>query len=258
MSITKTEALVLKSIKFGDTSRIATLYTQNYGKIKVIAKGIRKPKNRLAGALQTFSHIQIVFYKKQTTEIYLLSQSEILHSNQSLTRDLNRYVFASAAMELLDRLISGEEAHPEIFELALETLNFMESCSQKSLEKSFWAFALRLADLLGYKPKLNRCVVCGNPIPEGPVLFSPDKGGIVCKKCARANLAYLRLSQQSITCALKLQSIKTEELDTYNIPKECLKEISNLVLNLLDFHAGKGKDLKSLEFLNLKNGVESK
>ena len=258
MSITKTEALVLKSIKFGDTSRIATLYTQNHGKIKVIAKGIRKPKSKLAGALQTFSYIQIVFYKKQTTEIYLLSQSEILNSYQSLTRDLNRYIYASAAMELLDRLISGEESHPEIFELSLKTLTFMESCPQRSLEKSFWAFALRLADLLGYKPKLNHCVVCGKPVPERPVLFSPDKGGIVCKKCARPDQAYLRLSQESVSSALKLQSIKTEELDTYNIPRECLKEISNLVLNLLDFHAGKGKDLKSLEFLKVKSGVEPK
>lgn len=250
MSITKTEALVLKSIKFGDTSKIATLYSNDYGKIKVIAKGIRKPKSKLAGALQTFSHIHIVFYKKQTTEIYLLSQSEILHSYQALTRDLNRYVFASAAMELLDRLITGEEPHPEIFDLALETLSYMETCPQKSLEKSFWAFALKLADLLGYKPKLNRCIVCDAPVLEKLVLFSPDKGGIVCRKCARSDQAYLRLSQDSMVAALKLQSVKTEELDTYNVPKLCLKEISGMVLNLLDYHAGKGKELKSLEFLN--------
>lgn len=183
MSITKTEALVLKTIKFGDTSRIATLYTQNYGKIKVIAKGIRKPKNRLAGALQTFSHIQIVFYKKQTTEIYLLSQSEILHSYQSLSKDLNRYVFASAVLELLDRLITGEEPHPQLFELTLEVLSFMESYPQKSLEKSFWSYALKLADLLGYKPKLDKCVSCDKPVLEKFMLFSPEKGGVVCKRC---------------------------------------------------------------------------
>ncbi len=251
MSITKTEALVLKSIKFGDTSKIATLYSKNYGKIKVIAKGIRKPKSKLAGALQTFSYVQIVFYKKQTTEIYLLSQSEILHSYQLFTKDINRYVFASAAIELLDRLISGEESHPEIFELTLETFSFIERCPRKSLEKSFWVYALKLADLLGYRPKLNQCVVCGTPIPDGLVLFSPDKGGIVCKKCAQADQPCLRLSKDSISAALKLQSIKTEELDTYNIPKECLREISSLILNLLDYHAGKGKDLKSLEFLKI-------
>ena len=251
MSITKTEALVLKSIKFGDTSKIATLYSKNYGKIKVIAKGIRKPKSKLAGALQTFSHIQIVFYKKQTAEIYLLSQSEILHSYQALTKDLNRYVFASAAMELLDRLITGEEPHPEIFDLALETLSCMESSPQKSLEKSFWSYALKLADLLGYKPKLNRCIVCDIPDSDQLVLFSPDKGGIVCRKCTRSDQAYLRLSKDSVAAALKLQSIKTDELNTFNVPKECLKEISHLVLDLLDYHAGKGKDLKSLEFLKI-------
>jgi DNA repair protein RecO (recombination protein O) len=251
MSITKTEALVLKSIKFGDTSRIATLYTQNYGKIKVIAKGIRKPKSRLAGALQTFSHIQIVFYKKQTTEIYLLSQSEILHSYQSLSRDLHRYVFASAVLELLDRLITGEEPNPRLFELTLEVLSFMETCPQKSLEKSFWSYASKLADLLGYKPKLDKCVNCDKPILEKIVLFSPEKGGVVCKRCARSDQAYLRLAKDSVKSALRLQSIKTEDLDTYNIPKEQLKEISSMILNLLDYHAGKGKDLKSLEFLKI-------
>jgi len=102
MSITKTEAIVLKSMKFGDTSKIATLYTKDHGKIKVIAKGIRKPKSRLAGALQTLSHIQIVFYRKRTSEIYLLSQSETIKSYQSLYKDLNRYVFACAALELLN------------------------------------------------------------------------------------------------------------------------------------------------------------
>ena len=251
MSITKTEALVLKSIKFGDTSKIATLYSTHYGKIKVIAKGIRKPKNKLAGALQTFSYIQIVFYKKPTSEIYLLSQSEILHSYQALTKDLNRYVFASAVMELLDRLITGEEPHPEIFYLALETLSYMENAPPKSLEKSFWSFALKLADLLGYKPKLNRCIICDTPVSDKLILFSPDKGGIVCKKCARSDQAYIRLSQDSVAAALKLQSIKTDEFDSYNVPKECLKEISHLVLDLLDYHAGKGKDLKSLEFFKI-------
>jgi recombinational DNA repair protein (RecF pathway) len=82
-------------------------------------------------------------------------------------------------------------------------------------------------------------------------LFSPDKGGIACRKCARSDQAYLRLSKDSMAAALKLQSIKTDELNTYNVPKECLKEISYLILNLLDYHAGKGKDLKSLEFLKI-------
>jgi DNA repair protein RecO (recombination protein O) len=251
MSITKTEAIVLKSIKFGDTSRIATLYTNDHGKVKVIAKGVRSPKSRLAGALQTFSHLQVVFYKKRTSEIYLLSQTDTIEAYQSLYRDLNRYVYASAALELLDRLITGEESNPRLFDLALATLSFMQSCSEESLEKGFALFALELADLLGYKPKFDKCTSCSKNVEAELILFSSDKGGIICRRCSRADQAYLRLSEDSVASALKLQSIKTEDLDTYNIPKEQLKEITNVILTLLEYHTGRGKDLKSLEFLEI-------
>ncbi|GAI96190.1 unnamed protein product, partial [marine sediment metagenome] len=76
-------------------------------------------------------------------------------------------------------------------------------------------------------------------------------GGIICRRCSRADQAYLRLSKDSVVSALKLQSIKTEDLNTYNIPKEQLKEITNVILSLLEYHTGRGKDLKSLEFLDI-------
>jgi DNA repair protein RecO (recombination protein O) len=249
MSITKTEAIVLKGLKFGDSSKIVTLYTKDYGKIKVIAKGIRKPKSRLAGTLETFFHIHIVFYKKTTTEIYLLSQSEIMQPFRKITKDLNRYAFASAALELLDKLITGEERNEKIFELTLGTLSFMETCLPKSVEKSFLFFALRLADILGYKPKFDRCISCSQAIPDRLILFSPDKGGIICRRCATQDQAYLRLSKESARSALKLQSINLDKLNSYNITKNQLREISNVILNLLDYHTGKGRELKSLQFL---------
>lgn len=258
MSITKTEAIVLKSIKFGDTSRIATLYTKDHGKVKVIAKGVRSPKSRLAGALQTFSHLQVVFYKKRTSEIYLLSQTDTIEAYQSFYKDLNRYVFASAALELLDRLITGEESNPRLFELTLATLSFMQSCGEESLEKAFGFFALKLTDLLGYKPKFDRCTGCSRSVEAELILFSSEKGGIICGRCSRADQAYLRLSKDSVVSALKLQSIKTEDLNTYNIPKERLKEISNVILSLLEYHTGRGKDLKSLKFLNIDKKSKSK
>ena len=256
MSITKTEAIVLKSIKFGDTSRIATLYTKDHGKVKVIAKGVRSPKSRLAGGLQTFSHLQVVFYKKRTSEIYLLSQTDTIEAYQSLYRDLNRYVYASAVLELLDRLITGEESNPRLFKLTLATLSFMQNCREESLEEGFALFSLHLADILGYKPKFDKCTGCGKNIEAKLILFSSDKGGIICRRCSRADQAYLRLSEDSVASALKLQSVKTEDLDTYNIPKEHLKEISNVILSLLEYHTGRGKDLKSLEFLEMDERLE--
>ena len=256
MSITKTEAIVLKSLKFGDTSKIVTLYTKDYGKIKVIAKGIRKHKSRLAGTLETIFHIQIVFYKKLTTEIYLLSQAEIIKPFQKIPKDLNRYAFASGILELLDKLITGEEPNPELFELTKNTLSFMEGCPPKSLEKSFLLFVLRLTDILGYKPKFDRCISCNKITPDKFILFSPEKGGVVCQRCARPDQAYLRLSKDSIKSALKLQTIGLDKIDSYNIPRDQLREISNVVLNLLEYHTGRGRELKSLEFLKGELGAE--
>jgi DNA repair protein RecO (recombination protein O) len=255
MSITKTEAIVLKSMKFGDTSKIATLYTSDHGKIKVIAKGIRKPKSKLAGALQTFSHIQIVFYKKRTTEIYLLSQADTIESHQSLHKDLNRYVFASAILELLDRLITGEETNPKLFGLTLDVLSFLERCPQDSLEKAFCSYAMKLADFLGYKPKFDRCVSCNKKIEGRLVLFSPEKGGITCRGCAPRNQTYLRLSGDAVASAIKLQTVKTEDLNAYNIPKGHLRDTLKVVLSLLEYHTERGKDLKSLELLNKEKDI---
>jgi len=255
MSITKAEAIVLKSIKFGDTSRIATLYTNDHGKIKVIAKGIRKPKSRLAGALQTFAHIQIVFYKKRTTEIYLLSQADTIESHQSLYKDLNRYVYASAVLELLDRLVTGEETNPKLFELTLGMLQLLENCPSNSLEQSFCSYAMKLAEYLGYRPKFDKCVGCGCRVDVRLVLFSPEKGGVVCRKCASGDQAYLRLPADAVASALKLQSMKTEDLNAYNIPKKDLRDVLKVLLSLLEYHTERGKDLKSLELLNTDKGL---
>jgi DNA repair protein RecO len=175
---------------------------------------------------------------------------------------LSRYAFACGILELLDKLITGEEPNPELFELTKNTLSFMEGCPQKSLEKSFLFFVLRLADILGYKPKFDRCISCNKIVLNKFLLFSPEKGGIVCQRCARQDQAYLRLSKDSTTSALKLQSIKSEfgsvgldKLNSYNISKEQLREISNVILNLLDYHTGRGRELKSLEFLKDELGV---
>jgi DNA repair protein RecO len=131
----------------------------------------------------------------------------------------------------------------------------MQSCGEESLEKGFAFFALQLTNLLGYKPKFDRCTGCSRSVEAELILFSSEKGGIICRRCSRADQAYdqayLRLSKDSVVSALKLQSIKTEDLNTYNIPKEQLKEITNVILTLLEYHTGRGKDLKSLEFLDI-------
>ncbi len=200
MSLVKTEGIVLKSLKYGDSSNIFTLYTRDFGKIKLLAKGIKRRKSRTP-PLGYFSLSEIVFYKREKSELHLLSSGETLKNFSGLGKSLNRFSWASAVTELLDQLISGEEPNQRIFNLSLKTLSRMESMDESDLEKIFWGFALKLFSNLGYKPRLDTCVRCGKEIKEEEVFLSPERGGVICHHCTREEEYYLKLGRKAYLSA---------------------------------------------------------
>jgi len=252
MSLVKTEGIVLKSFKYGDSSLIFSFYTKEFGKVKVLAKGIKRPKSRFAPP-GTFSLVEVVFYKREKSELHLLSSSETLKNFSGLTKSLNRFSWASAVSELLDQLIRGEEANLRIFNLSLKTLSRMESTDESNLEKLFWSFALKLSTHLGYKPKLDACANCGKEIKEEEVLFSPERGGVICKKCAREDEYFLKLSRKSHLLARQLLSLDLNKVEKFAVDKESLSEVSELVKSFISYHTG-AKELKTLDFLRKISG----
>jgi len=247
MSLVKTEGIVLKSLKYGDSSVIFSLYTKDFGKLKLKALGIKRAKSRTA-PLGFFSLAEVVFYKREKSELHLLSSAESLKSFSGLSKSLNRFSWASAVSELLDQLISGEEPNQRIFNLSLKTLSRMEIVDESNLEKIFWGFALKLFSHLGYKPKLDTCVNCGKEIKEKEVFLSPERGGVICKSCTREDEYYLKLKRKTFLSARKLLSLDISRLDKLSVDKESLDELEDLVKSFIHYHTG-AKDLKSLEFL---------
>src|SRR3990170_1476786 len=160
MNIFKSLAIVLKSENWRETSKILTLFSQRFGKIKVIAKGARDPKSRLAGNLELFSQISIVFYKKESTDLHLLSQVDLIQPLPKIQDDLKRFSYASAVTELLNKLTESEEVHPGLFNLTWETLENINEAPQNKLDNYLWAYVLKLASNLGYRPKLSACISC--------------------------------------------------------------------------------------------------
>lgn len=247
MSLVKTEGIVLKSLKYGDSSNIFTLYTRDFGKIKLLAKGIKRRKSRTP-PLGYFSLSEIVFYKREKSELHLLSSGETLKNFSGLGKSLNRFSWASAVTELLDQLISGEEPNQRIFNLSLKTLSRMESMDESDLEKIFWGFALKLFSNLGYKPRLDTCVRCGKEIKEEEVFLSPERGGVICHHCTREEEYYLKLGRKAYLSAEQLLSLDINKIDKIPVDKGSLKEIEDLVKSFVRYHTG-AKDLKTLEFI---------
>jgi DNA repair protein RecO (recombination protein O) len=252
MSLVKTEGIVLRSLKYGDSSNIFTLYTRDFGKIKLLAKGIKRRKSRTP-PLRYFSLSEIVFYKREKSELHLLSSGETLKSFSGLSKNLNRFSWASAMTELLDQLITGEELNQRIFNLSLKTLSRMESVDESDLEKIFWGFALKLFSNLGYKPKLDTCVRCGREIKEEEVFLNPERGGVICHNCTKGEEYYLKLSRKAYLSAGQLLSVDINKIDKIPIDKDSLKEIADLVKSFIRYHTG-AKDLKTLEFIRKVSG----
>jgi DNA repair protein RecO (recombination protein O) len=247
MSLEKTEGIVLRKIRWHETSNIITSYTKDCGKIKLLAKGVFRPKSKFTGSLELFALVAIVFYKKEKTELYTLSSADLLKSFSKISEDLERYAIASAGMELLDKLITGEESNPQIFDLVLKFLSEAEAINEKSLEPLLWAFALKLSVYLGYRPKIDKCVVCGKRFSPDLFLLSLERGGIVCNKCVQQDALYLRLSRESLNWLKRIQN--HEFFENLKISPKSLKEIRDFILDFISYHTGRGGELKSLEFL---------
>ncbi len=246
MALVRSDGIVLKTHALGDTSRIAVVYMRDHGLTRLVAKGARKSPSRFGFALEPLSRAHFHFYHKPDRDLQLLSQADTLDATGSRIADLARLAHAEAALELIDRLVWGEEPHPELYDLLAATLESMARAPAASLPALTIAFELRTASLLGYRPRLDACANCGNPLsPER--LFSPARGGLVCDGCA-AEGGTVRLSADALAGLSLLLSRPVGEAGEYLEVKRS-GEILRVVEAFLKHQFQRFQGLKSLELL---------
>lgn len=180
MSFYKVEAVVLKSVPVREADFVLTLYGRETGKIRAMAHGIGKPSSRKRGALQPFCHSRLML--RRGRELDTVSQCEGLEMFVLLREDLNRLGYAVYLCELVDRLTPEGEPNAGIFLLLLTALRQMVR-EGTDLELLAWAFEIKLAFLLGYRPQLRNCASCGSPLSDSVVGFSARQGGVICTAC---------------------------------------------------------------------------
>ncbi len=151
----KLQGIILKRINFSEADRLVTIFSQRHGKLKLLAKGIRKPTSRKKGHLELFTLTKLQVAK--TKSIDIITEAETINSFQSLRQNLNRVRIAYLLAELVDKLTAEEQEHPEVFQLLLDSLTTLNS---KSASKEFILnFEKKLLTMLGFglpKPPVNR------------------------------------------------------------------------------------------------------
>ncbi len=156
--IIKTEAFVLRSIDYGETSRIVTLFTRRRGKLAVMAKGARRSGSRFGSSLQPMSYCSVVVYYKPSRSVQTLSESSHLHFFDGITRDLERVSCGLRIVELVHALMQEEEQNHRVFTLVLEVLERLNRTHERT-ENLLFYFQLQFASMLGFAPDVERAAV---------------------------------------------------------------------------------------------------
>jgi DNA repair protein RecO (recombination protein O) len=221
----RTEAIVLKRSDFGEADRILTLYTPERGKVRVVAKGVRRITSRKAGHVELFVRSRLMLHKGRDLDI--VAQAESVETFRALREDLRRAACAYFAAELLDGFTSEGEEQAGIYDLVVETLRRLSG------DRDLWVathyFEMRLLGLVGFRPELFFCVSCRTPLKAEGNSLDPSLGGMVCAKCSGDEPNLLAASAQSFEVMRFLQTRPYAACAALPLTHRVRREVENLL-----------------------------
>lgn len=178
----KVEAVVLRHSDWGEADRLLVLYSREQGKLRAVAKGVRRLRSRKAGHLQPFTRVALLLARGR--DLWIVTQAETVEAYLALRDDLLRTGYAAYAVELLDRFTYEDGENRRLYQMLTETLRRIAN-----EEDAFCAiryYEIQLLDVLGYRPELIHCVKCRNEIRPQDQFFSANLGGALCPACGAA------------------------------------------------------------------------
>lgn len=233
----KTEAVVLRSIRFGEADCVLHLYTLARGRVGAMAKGVRKTRSRFGARLEPFSHVELALHQGGG-ELQTVTGADLVHSHRQAREDPYRQGVGLIGLEAMLRLFSEQEANPRAFEALTRFLDVLdvaevEAASRPALDALALSFQLKLLWLSGYLPHLGSCAECGSP---GPLAgYSPQAGGAVCRACERGALA---LSPEGLAGMDGLLRRPLAEAPALGLSERAARDCLAVISSSYEYHGG--------------------
>ena len=241
MALITTDAIILQTFKYSDTSKILRLITRSSGMQSVIAKGALRPKNQFGNVLEPFVEGAATFQARDHRDLHTLTGFEMLRSRQRLGDDLVRFGGASLIAEIVLR--SGiEEADSDLYDRVSSSLDSIQEGSKERVESIVLGETWALIAQLGFAPSLEDCIECGRSLAEGEdVSFDYGAGGIRCQDCSMG-LPGRTLPSHARNALIRLMAGE-------HVVLERTAAHWRLLARFLAHHVLDGGNLKSLTFL---------
>jgi len=197
----RSEAIVLRRSDFGEADRLLTLFSREFGKIRALAKGARKPQTRKTGHVELFMRTNFLFAKGRNIDI--ITQAELVEAYPALREDLVRTTYAAYAVELLDNLTAEGDRDLRKYNLLAETLGWFAETD--NIRIAARTYELHLLSRAGYQPQLFNCVACQEPVKEQDQYFSAELGGLICPSCRQKDRQAQPISAVAVKVLRHLQ-----------------------------------------------------
>jgi DNA repair protein RecO (recombination protein O) len=216
----------------GEADRILTLFARGYGKIRAVAKGVRKPASRKGGHVELFTRVDLLLAQGHSLDV--VSQAQMLDAFVPLREDLERSVYAAHFVELVDAFTEESDEHDDVYDLMVAGLTWL--CVTSDVRRTARYYELRLLDIVGYRPQLFECVVCGDEIEARDQFFSPMEGGVVCPSCKEHTARLRPISLNALKVLRYLQQRTWDTVEELKLSDSVQGEVERLMLDLLTFH----------------------
>lgn len=227
----RAQGIVIRHREFGEADRILSLYTLEKGKVQAIAKGVRKIKSRKAGHLEPFTQVILQLAKGRNLDV--ITQVDTIRNFENIKKNLKLTAQASYVLEILDRFTYEEGENRPLYNLLIETLVRLDNGISPAIAVHY--YEVHLMDILGFRPQLQECVVCGATIQPENQYFSAKLGGVVCPRSLSGDPTAWLISMEALKYLRFFQRSPWSQVKNRSIPEEEDKELSVLIEKYLTY-----------------------
>ncbi len=243
--IIKDKGVVLKKRNFRETSKLVSIFSENSGKINLIAKGVRTLKSKLSAVLEPMNFIEFVYYKKATRDLQFLSSADFIDDFTHVKSDFDKIQSAFALLELTNLFVHENESNSVLFQKLVESLTTLNSRSLKSRLILIY-YIVHLLDSGGYPVLHSYCPSCNKTsLEQKDDNYFSRHFGIVCAKCGKSNHEFYKLTKLQFETLINSSLGRISELEKNVLDDVTLNETLGVLENYIAQHVSEFKGFKS-------------